>query len=437
MAREILTGTRIRERRHAVGLKQATLAERAGISASYLNLIEHNRRRIGGKVLLGIARALDVEPSLLVEGAEVALISTLREAAAPRPDLKAEEDRIDEFAGRFPGWAALLAESHRRIATLERTVESLTDRLSHDPHLAASLHDVISTVTAIRSTAGILADSAEIEPEWRDRFHRNIDEDARRLAESSTALVRYLNASDAKSNLTSPEEEVERFLSENHYHFPELEEDPDAIETVIGSAPSLQMTASRDMVRRYLERYVRDSRAIPLAPLQDLVADIGADPGAVARRFTAPISAALHRLGTLPHGAGLGPMGLVICDASGTPTYRKPLDDFPMPRFGAGCALWPLYGALSRPSQPLYRIIEQSAREARTFETYSIAEATGPMRFGGVVRMEAMMLVRPMSEARDATPPRHPPMPVGVTCRICPRHDCDARREPSVLAGTA
>ena len=43
-----LTGNRIRERRLVLGMKQADLAEAVGISASYLNLIEHNRRRIGG-----------------------------------------------------------------------------------------------------------------------------------------------------------------------------------------------------------------------------------------------------------------------------------------------------------------------------------------------------------------------------------------------------
>ncbi|WP_348524142.1 helix-turn-helix transcriptional regulator [Phaeobacter sp. J2-8] len=153
MARDTLTGSRIRERRTATGMKQAELAARAGISASYLNLIEHNRRRIGGKLLLSLARILEVEPSALIEGAEAALISTLREAAAAQPDLRAELDRIDEFAGRFPGWAALLAANRRRVDALERTVETLTDRLTHDPHLAASLHDMLSTVTSIRSTA--------------------------------------------------------------------------------------------------------------------------------------------------------------------------------------------------------------------------------------------------------------------------------------------
>ena len=52
MSRSTLTGSRIRERRQVLRMKQSDLASHAGISASYLNLIEHNRRRIGGKLLV-------------------------------------------------------------------------------------------------------------------------------------------------------------------------------------------------------------------------------------------------------------------------------------------------------------------------------------------------------------------------------------------------
>ncbi|MBV1903463.1 MAG: helix-turn-helix domain-containing protein, partial [Marinosulfonomonas sp.] len=52
MVKTTLTGNRIRERRIQIGLRQSALAKAVGISASYLNLIEHNRRRIGGKLLL-------------------------------------------------------------------------------------------------------------------------------------------------------------------------------------------------------------------------------------------------------------------------------------------------------------------------------------------------------------------------------------------------
>ena len=214
MPRDSLTGTRIRERRTMAGLRQADMARQIGIYASYLNLIEHNRRRIGGKLLVGIAQVLGVELSMLTEGAEAALISTLREAAADAGAVAAEADRADEFAGRFPGWAEVLAANHRRIASLERTVQTLSDRLTHDPHLAASLHEVLSTAAAIRSTASILAEPGEIEPEWRDRFHGNLNEDSLRLAESSKALVAYLDESETGTERRGvPQEEVEAWLA--------------------------------------------------------------------------------------------------------------------------------------------------------------------------------------------------------------------------------
>ena len=108
-----LTGNRIRERRLVLGLKQAALADAVGISASYLNLIEHNRRRIGGKLLLALARALMVEPAQLSEGADATLYDALQSAARDQPagyGAVPETDRIDEMAGRFPGWVALIAE---------------------------------------------------------------------------------------------------------------------------------------------------------------------------------------------------------------------------------------------------------------------------------------------------------------------------------------
>lgn len=227
MVREALTGSRIRERRVMAGQKQADLARQIGISASYLNLIEHNRRRIGGKLLLNIAAALGVEPQALTEGAEAALIATLREAAMDAGLTGPDASRADEFAGRFPGWADVLAGTRRRIAALEQTVEALTDRLAHDPHLAASMHELLTTAAAIRSTASILAETKTLQPEWRDRFHANINEDSRRLSDSAQALVAYLDSNpEAPETASSPQEEVEAFLTAHGFHFAALEQDP-------------------------------------------------------------------------------------------------------------------------------------------------------------------------------------------------------------------
>ena len=59
-----------------------------------------------------------------------AAAATMRAAATGANLPPAEVARADELAGRFPGWAEVLASSYRRIATLERTVETLSDRLT-------------------------------------------------------------------------------------------------------------------------------------------------------------------------------------------------------------------------------------------------------------------------------------------------------------------
>ncbi|MEL6409401.1 MAG: helix-turn-helix transcriptional regulator, partial [Pseudomonadota bacterium] len=228
-----MAGTRIRERRIIRGLKQAELAHAAGISASYLNLIEHNRRRIGGRTLLQIAEVLEVEPTLIREGVQTSLLTTLREIAKQVPppvneerELEPELDRVEEFAGRFPGWAQLIANLNNQNSELQQNVNFLTERLSNDPKLSDALHEVISTVTAIRSTASILADTRELEPEWLMRFHRNINEDGKRLAQGAETLVKYLEGGpNADSDVLAPVEEVEAFLAHHSYHFAELEQD--------------------------------------------------------------------------------------------------------------------------------------------------------------------------------------------------------------------
>ena len=54
-------GSRVRALRSRKGLTQKAMAERLGISASYLNLIEHNRRPLSVEVLLKLATVFDVD----------------------------------------------------------------------------------------------------------------------------------------------------------------------------------------------------------------------------------------------------------------------------------------------------------------------------------------------------------------------------------------
>ena len=432
MAQGSMVGTRIRERRIVSGIRQSDLARRAGISPSYLNLIEHNRRRIGGKTLLKLAEALEVEPATLSEGAEQALIATLREAVLTQDEQAVELDRVEEFAGRFPGWARLMADTVRRSEMLEQSVQSLTDRLAHDPHLAAALHEVISMVTAVRSTASILADTRELEPEWRARFNRNINEDSHRLAEGAEELMRYLEgAPDRDAEIRSPLDELHVFLDAHGYVFPSLEagEDENAIEALLSGDGAPVSEAGRKMARYALRQYARDAQRLPLPMMREAIGRHGLYPDRLLPGLDTDPACLLRRLAVLPQDE-VGPVGLVICDGSGTLIFRKPVPGFAIPQAAGACALWPLYQVLGQPHMPIRTRLQQSGRGVGDVLSFAVADQVAPAGFDTPPRWHGMMLLVPVSAEPSETPPRT----VGVTCRICTEDRCPARREPSIIA---
>ncbi|MGB7320072.1 MAG: short-chain fatty acyl-CoA regulator family protein [Albidovulum sp.] len=431
MVRSALTGTRVRERRLAIRMKQADLARTVGISPAYLNLIEHNRRRVGPELVAVLAEALAVEPAALAEGAESALFERLREAAAEGDagETVAELARIEEFVGRFPGWAALLGKVQARIGGLERALGVLNERMAHDPFLSASLHEVVSAVTSVRSTAAILAESEEMEPEWRVRFHANVYEDSIRLSEAAAALVAYLDTSkESETGLSSPQEEVEAWLARTEYHLAALERaNPPAPESLIDGVPELASGGARKLALIHIARYRADAQALPLDRFLRALDEVGAEPASLARVMGSGLAPVLRRLATLPDGAG-PPVGLVACDASGTMTFRRPAPGFAFPRHGSACPLWPLYEALARPMVPIRASVEMAGRIAQRFVVHAWSEPRHPGGFDGPQVVEALMLILPASEARDAGERM-----IGSSCRICPRGACAARREPSIL----
>jgi transcriptional regulator with XRE-family HTH domain len=95
-----LTGTKLRDRRLAAGLRQADVALRAGISASYLNLIEHNRRKVTPEVMERLAEALGIDRAALADRKEAALVDGLRPRAARRPRSRLTASRTSWTAFR-------------------------------------------------------------------------------------------------------------------------------------------------------------------------------------------------------------------------------------------------------------------------------------------------------------------------------------------------
>lgn len=430
MPQRQLTGSRIRARRLDQRIRQADLAVRAGISPSYLNLIEHNRRSIAGKLLNDLARLLDVDPAVLTQGADNALLAGLAAAAsqtAAPTGGGAAIDRAEEFAGRFPGWADLVVAQAAEVAALRSRVQALGDRLTHDPGLGSALHAVISAVTSIRATAGILVGADRVDADWQRRFHQNIHDDAQRLTDSSQALIRTLETPPDAAAPRDPLDAAMRLLNLAGWHLPLVE---------AGAGVAMQLAAMGDpqgatgqVLADLLATYRNDAAAMPLDRTMAAGATHAWEPAAMAMTLDVPLAAVLRRLATLPDGPVVPVVGLVVIDGAGVQLFQRPVAGFTLSGHGA-CPLWPIYQALTNPCVPLRRDVVLPG--GQRLRATAVAEVCGPPRFDVPSLLRAtMLLVADPASGPDAAPP----LPVGPGCRVCPRADCAARREPSILAG--
>ena len=425
MSPQRLAGSRIRQKRLDRGLRQATVAETVGISPSYLNLIEHNRRRIGGKLLADIARVLEVDPALLTDGVDAEMLDQMRGAAALL-SAEVELSRTEELAARYPGWSALVAAQARRIEALQAQVQGLSDRISFDPQLAQSLHEVISAVTAIRSSASILVGPETLDTDWQRRFHQNIHDDSVRLANSSEALVAYLETpEETYEGAGTAVEQVESYLGQTGFHLAMIEEGAlpqDVVaEAGLGEAASV-------LLESYATQYAKDAALLPMQDLEEMAAKRSYDPSILAQSFHVPFATMLRRLATLPKENGHPPIGLTVTDAAGALLLLKTVPGFAMPRAGGACPLWPVFSAISRPEQPVKIDVALPAQAGSKLRCYAIASAQPAARFDvpPVVQSTMLVLPDPPDAADDA-------LSVGVSCRICPRHECGSRREPAMI----
>jgi len=420
MARTLI-GTRIREGRRAKGLTQAKLAADVGISAPYLNLIEHNRRGIAGKTLAALADALDLPMRDLSEGADQTLLDRLQEAAKSDPSVRTETIQLEEFVGRFPGWARLIKRLQDRADHHADELAALSDQMNRDPFFSEAMHLMLSNITALRSTVEILADETDLPAELAHRFMTNLREQAVKLSDTAQDIQEHFDSVSKDQTASDTSSPNEAYWEERDYFDPALE---NGKELVAAGDPRL----SRD-----LEDYFKAANNISSNDILRLAPELNFDPLKISRVTNTPLPLVFRRLAHLPHLPDFPEFGLMICDQAGGVLFRKPLPALALPRRSGGCPLWPIYRAAQRPDQPIRaRIVMPSGEELLT---YSVASFDGAIDFNLPPRMTLSMLFISMSDIEVPKSERDqlPLIEVGAQCSICPRQSCEARRDRFIL----
>lgn len=219
-------GARIKRRRLEAGLSQVALAKALGISASYLNLIENNKRAIAGALLLRIGERLGIDLEHLSGDSEARTIATIGELMGDTvmDGIRMEADTIRDLVARFPEAGAALARLYRALADANAEIDVLQHRLRSDPLLSQLLHPILNRIAGIKSGAEILETIDDLTDEERQRFITTINAEARELVPSMRSLVDYFDQAAARQKRVSPLGEVDEAIFANGNHFPVLEE---------------------------------------------------------------------------------------------------------------------------------------------------------------------------------------------------------------------
>lgn len=452
---DVIVGTRIRQIRREQGLTQAELARQLGISPSYLNLIEWNKRRASQSVLLKAEAALGI-PSRELDGTdEKRVLERLMEIAhlEPLAELGIEQNRTSELIGRFPGWArgiAALARSEREATT---RAQHLSNRLSNDPFLSETVHLMLTRIAAIRSAAEILEQYPDVPPQQRERFTKIVHDESQALSSVGEALAAYLDKAEDEQHTLTPLDEVEAYFDSQLNHFPQLEEASKAfaeqtfdhepvsrgqraqkfvdqelrelIQKIVGDQPAITTSAARMRATKALSDYAVGAVLLPLGSFIEQAVKLGFDVEALAETFGVEIEFVFHRLATLPKSGDLPQFGYFRTNAAGTIIEMLGLEGLALPRYTAACPLWVLFRAQQSPET----VIRQCALFPSGARLVFVARArhSGQTGFGKPRHYLTDMIA--MHE-RDASRTVYAPdasaivEEVGPTCRLCPRKTC-------------
>jgi transcriptional regulator with XRE-family HTH domain len=120
-------GARVRTLRRREGLSQVSLAKVLGVSASYVNLIEHDRRRLPADLMFRLADALHVDVREFATD-EVGTLRSELMAVLDHPVFEGTDVRaidVKELAQQQPDIARALVLLYRRWRSSEEALEKL------------------------------------------------------------------------------------------------------------------------------------------------------------------------------------------------------------------------------------------------------------------------------------------------------------------------
>jgi predicted transcriptional regulator/transcriptional regulator with XRE-family HTH domain len=453
-------GLKVRTLRRREGLTQSDLASRLEISASYLNLIEHNQRPLPGHLLVRLAQILKVEMVAFADDGQSRLAGDLQEVFG---DPLFEEHPVTvgdvrELAEHGTASRAIIALYHAYRASVESSralsaklydgrdflgvdpvhlpSEEVSDVIQENsnyfPELEAAALEVAaraglqrpdiyrSMVDYLRTAHGI---TVALSPVSRDRnVVRRYDPDRRILALSEVLPPWSRNFQIA--------------------HQLGLLDGAPLLDAIIArSGQNITTPESTRLCRIALANYFAGALLMPYDDFKAAAEEVRYDIELLQHHYTTSWEQVCHRLTTLRRAGSEGvPFHFVRVDIAGNISKRFSGTGIRFARFSGSCPRWDVHAAFLTPGRVRTQLSKMPDGTA-----YFCVARTIRKSYGGFASGDSLMAVGIGCPVRDARKLVYADgydldnldaaVPIGTTCRLCERLDCDQRAFPPIQYG--
>ncbi|AUX48646.1 Cro/Cl family transcriptional regulator [Sorangium cellulosum] len=455
MADAPLLGAKVRALRRREQMTQVDLAERLGVSASYLNLIENNRRPLTAPLLIRLAQVFQLDLQTFASEEDVRLTADLHEVFGD-PIFESHgltNADLRELVASSPNVARAVLTLYRTYATTRESLDTLGERLAGDGFVGVDnsrlpSEEVSDLIQRRMNHFPELEEGAEAL--WRegeldaDDVYRGL---VRYLQATRGIQVRIVRVADERQAMRRYDPD-RRVLSISEVlpprsrrfqlaHQVGLLTQSAAIDRVLRDE-NLTTPESRALARVALANYFAAAVLMPYQPFLEAARTERYDIELLAHRFGTSFEQVCHRLTTLRRPGAEGvPMHMVRIDIAGNISKRFSGSGIRFARFSGACPRWNIHTALMTPGMiriqlsqmpdgAVYFCIARTVRSDRG--GYHVPHTVQSIGMGCDVRYARELVYADGVDLDNIDAA----VPVGVTCRTCERLDCAQRALPSL-----
>ena len=445
-------GPKLRTLRRREGLTQTQLAERLGISPSYLNLIEHNRRPLPAPLLIKLAELLHLDLKQFSSDADARAIADLLEIFGDpvfEPhDLAAAEVR--ELAASAPQVGKAVVTLYRAYRGAREALETLTAKLSEGevsalgPRLPTEeVSDLVQRnmnhfpeledgAARLWREAGL--DAASLQDDlaaWLLREH-GVRVQVERAGAMQGALRRY----DPERKVLALSEVLRRGSRNFQLAFQAGLLTQGAALDRYTRDPGLSSPDSRALARVALANYFAAAVLMPYDAFLEAARMERYDMELLGHRFRASFEQVAHRLTTLRRPGAEGvPFHMVRIDIAGNISKHFSASGLRFARFSGACPRWNVFAAFLTPGMIQTQLSQMPDGTRYFWVARTVRKEGGGHHAPRTVH--ALALGCEVSHAKKLVyadgvdlATREAVVPIGLTCRLCERIDCEQRAFP-------